>query len=95
MVTRSCLILRAHRTEYELALQKADASLAEGQLNLRDLHALVSKLLETQLAPFKPTAPTTSDNSKPSSSNGELQAEVRGVPEASPEDAKDKPTTDE
>ena len=46
-------LLRQHHAEYVAALKKADASLREGKLDLSELHALVSRLLETQLADVK------------------------------------------
>jgi Fic family protein len=70
-------LLRGHRAEYVVALQKADASLAAGQLDLSELHALVSKLLEMQLAPFKPAPPAAIDPSDSGSPNKKAPTEER------------------
>lgn len=43
-------LLRQNRDEYVAALQAADASLAGGNLDLTVLHALISRLLQEQLA---------------------------------------------
>jgi fido (protein-threonine AMPylation protein) len=46
-------LLRANRDEYVNALVLADASAKAGALDLAPLHALIVRLLEEQLAPFK------------------------------------------
>lgn len=43
-------LLRQNRAEYVAALKAADDSLPTGQINLQVLHALISRLLEEQLA---------------------------------------------
>jgi Fic family protein len=43
-------LIRQNRPEYIEALKKADASFQAGNLDLTDLHAVVSKLLDEQLA---------------------------------------------
>lgn len=50
-------LLRQNRDEYVQALQTADASLANGPVDLTVLHQLVSRLVAQQLAPIQP-APT-------------------------------------
>lgn len=47
-------LLRENRDEYINALKVTDASLAEGKMNLNDLHALVSRLLEIQIKESEP-----------------------------------------
>lgn len=56
-------LLRRNRPEYVAALKKGDASLQAGELDLTDLHALISKLLDEQLAPhLTPNAANTPSN---------------------------------
>src|SRR5690606_15364686 len=43
-------LIRANRPEYVAALKAADAALAAGQLDLGPLHALLTRLLNEQLA---------------------------------------------
>ena len=52
-------LLKLNRPAYVAALQKADASLAVGSVDLTDLHQLVSQLLAQQTAgvPAPPAAP--------------------------------------
>ncbi len=50
-------LLRQNRDEYVAALKAADASMAAGGLDLSVLHALVSKLLDIQLADVNPDQP--------------------------------------
>ena len=45
-------LLRRDRPIYVAALQRADASLVAGKLDLTELCALINKLLDEQLAPF-------------------------------------------
>ena len=49
-------LLRRDRNDYVTALKAADASLASGNLDISQLHALLQKLLDEQLAPFIPPA---------------------------------------
>jgi fido (protein-threonine AMPylation protein) len=60
---------QAYHDEYVRALRKADASLPTGQLDMSELHALISRLLELQLADVK-TEPVASSPSKPDSLDG-------------------------
>lgn len=50
------LLVRDH-ADYVNALKAADASLATGALDLSQLHALLTKLLQEQMASVQPTAP--------------------------------------
>ena len=54
-------LIRRNREEYVAALKKADETFHAGTLDLADLHGLVSKLLDAQLAsiPVEPTQPAT------------------------------------
>ena len=45
-------LLRRDRDDYVTALQKADASIKVGPVDLSDLAALIQKLMDEQLAPF-------------------------------------------
>jgi len=45
-------LLTRNRQEYVVALQAADASLANGQLDLSQLHDLISRLLDEQVGPY-------------------------------------------
>ena len=61
-------LLRQNRPEYVAALKKADASLTSGNLDLSELHGLVSRLLDTQLAPViteQDAASSPSTDAKP------------------------------
>lgn len=51
------LLQRGYRDQYVEALQKADASLIAGQLDLSALHKLVSELLDEQLKNATPSEP--------------------------------------
>ena len=59
-------LLRRERVAYIAALQAADLSLVTGNLNLTELHALITKLLEEQINGAG-TAPPTSPGPAPES----------------------------
>lgn len=48
-------LIKDRRAEYVAALQAADASLVTGTLNLGQLHALISQLIQEQLASASPS----------------------------------------
>jgi len=50
-------LIKARRPEYVAALQAADASVATGTLNLGQLHALLTQLLQEQLQSANPQQP--------------------------------------
>lgn len=56
-------LLKKNRDEYVAALKVADASAMEGNLDLTVLHALISRLLETQLQGLNGTPPAANSPS--------------------------------
>lgn len=53
-------LIKNQRAQYVAALQAADASLATGTLNLGQLHALITQLIQQQLQTVPPQPPPTS-----------------------------------